>query len=488
MTQVIVIGLLLTLLAHDAGPAPSLAGALPGWELALLAVLPMASLALFAHAWVWRCGRAIDRTGSPVYVASAEGALTFVRWSALFLHAINVLMLGWLDVVRRAIGDWPMLDETVAMLPALLTLTATWVSYAGIDARLRQAAFFGAVERGEAVYPVRTPAQYVGDQVRGQLLFLLIPMGLVLGWVETLNMAAWRWGDRLPIELGSRAGAFALGALQLAGSIAVFLLAPTLLRRIWSTARMGPGPLRERLESLCARQGVRHRGLLVWRTHGAMLNGAVMGIVGPLRYILLTDALLDHLSDSEVEAVLAHELGHVRRRHIPWLMGVMTTALAFGAGLVGTAEWALARWGRALGIDVRAIAPEALTGISLALSVGVGLWLVGFVSRRFERQADAFAVQHLSGLTRRERDGAGLVVLPEAVRTMTSALRTVAQRNFIPLRKRSWRHGSIADRIRRLHALEGRPLLDLPIDREVRIIKRATLLVAALLTLWAFLG
>lgn len=488
MTQVIVIGLVLTLLAHDASGAPALVRFAPPWEIALASILPALALGLFVHAWVWRCGRRIDRTGSAVSIASADAACAMGRWGALGLHAVSVLLLGWLDVVRRAVGDWPLVDEAIATLPALLLISSTWLAYAGIDARLRQASLFGALERGEAIYPIRTTWQYVSDQVRGQLLFILVPMALVLGWVETLNIAVERWGDRLPIDLSTRGAALGLGAIQLAGSIVVFLIAPSLIRHVWSTARLGPGPLRDRLEELCARQGVTHRGLLVWRTHGAMLNGAVMGLVGRFRYILLTDALLDHLSDGEVEAVLAHELGHVRRRHIPWLMVVMTTSLAVAGGLVGVAEWALTKWGASVTPWIAGAPPDVIGAVGLVVAVALGMWGVGYVSRRFERQADAFAVQHLSGMTRDERAAAGRFATPEAAATMAGALRAVARRNFIPVKKRSWRHGSIADRIGRIERLVGAPLLAFPIDREVRFLKRATLVIAAALIVWAVLG
>ena len=74
----------------------------------------------------------------------------------------------------------------------------------------------------------------------------------------------------------------------------------------------------------------------------------------------------------------------------------------------------------------------------------------------------------------------GLAVSPEAAGVMIGALEAVARINHIPRWKRSFRHGSIADRQRRLRAIVGRPVDRLPIDRVVRVIKVATVAVLAL--------
>ena len=59
-----------------------------------------------------------------------------------------------------------------------------------------------------------------------------------------------------------------------------------------------------------------------------MINGAVMGAITPVRYILLTDALLETLPRERVEAVMAHELAHVRRHHIFWLVMAAAGSMA----------------------------------------------------------------------------------------------------------------------------------------------------------------
>jgi len=203
-----------------------------------------------------------------------------------------------------------------------------------------------------------------------------------------------------------------------------------------------------------------------------MLNGAVIGLLAPLRYVLLTDALLESLPTVQVEAVLAHEVGHVRRRHMPWLLGALIACLGIASIVVGL----IAAWGVALiGIAPTEQLGGILEAVMILAGVAGGLVGFGFVSRRFERQADAFAAQHLSGLTKENR-GRGLIVSPEASETMADALQAVADLNHVPPGRFTWRHGSIAGRQRALRALEGHPVDRLLIDRAARRVKLLVLL------------
>ena len=91
---------------------------------------------------------------------------------------------------------------------------------------------------------------------------------------------------------------------------------PHLLSRIWKTSTLPDSPLRARLTSLTSRMGVRCRDFKIWQTDRQVLNAAVAGLLPSVRYVFVTDALLLYLRDDEMEAVIAHELGHVRRRHL----------------------------------------------------------------------------------------------------------------------------------------------------------------------------
>jgi STE24 endopeptidase len=233
------------------------------------------------------------------------------------------------------------------------------------------------------------------------------------------------------------------------------------MRYVWRTRRLEDGELRRDLLELCAAHRVRVRELLVWDTHGVLVNGAVMGVAGAMRFVLLSDGLLGGLTRDEVEAVAAHEVGHVRRRHIPWLAGAVVSSLVLAGA--GADRAALAITGH------RVQEGPWLLAIGAAMLVAGGL-VLSLVNRRLDLEGEAFAAQHLSGA----RPGDGDVeVTPAAAGAMEGALAAVARLNHIPAEAPSFRHGSIASRRRRLRALVGRRADRLPIDRTAARIKAA---------------
>ncbi len=466
MLQAIVIALVGVLALHDSFPGLFARPVTPAqaWPVALAEVGSCLAIALLTHVALFLCGRALDRSGSGRALRAADRSLTLSRFAVLASHAWMVLGAGWIDAVRALLGDLVVVDELVATAPPMLTIVAGWWSAYPIERRLHEAGLVARLDAGASVHPAPSRARYVLDRTRHDLLLIVVPLALIGAWSESVD-----WLSRGRVAwLATEAGRNATPWLRLAGAIVVLALAPLALRLLWSTAPLGPGEIRDRLVGLCARHGVRFRRMLVWRTHGMSVNGAVLGFFAPIRYVLLTDALLENLPQDQVEAVMAHEVGHVRRRHIPWLMAGLMGALAFTAGALTVPLGLALRLAGARAGGVMASAVEA--GI-VAASVIAGLGFFGWVSRRFERQADAFAVQHLSGLTRAKPAPEGLLVTQEAAGAMEGALRNVAALNHIPQEKFTWRHGSIAGRRRAIRALVGRPVHDLPIDRAVGAIK-----------------
>lgn len=506
MVHVWMIALFAALTLHDAAPALSHHG-LPAWVVITLSLAPLAVVAVLVHLVMLATGRQLDARGSWRSVALAERTLSLSRPLCVGINAVNVLVLGFGDVVRSFTGDLILVDELLTVLPAITVFALGWWSFYPIDRRLRDASTIRSLDEGRPLYPVPTRWQWVVSNIRHQVLLTLVPLSLIGAWSESLGRlvnyaVTHRRGSGLVARLGAwidthESASQAIAGVQLLGAVAVFAAAPLVLRLVWDTARMQESPLRARLMAMCAECGVRVRELLVWRTHGAMVNGAVMGLFGRARYILLTDALLDHLPEREVEAVMAHEVAHARLGHVPWLGAtVIATAGAVAAAGAG-AGYALERFG--LLPHTGNLALAARGGMEVGMTVAslvVSVLMFGFVSRRFEWQADAFAAKHLSRL--RPVEGAGApdlavaevplprTVSPEAVESMAGALESVARLNHIPRRMRSFRHGSIALRQAKLRALGGRPLARLPIDAESRRLKH--LVVCGLLVVAGMVG
>lgn len=422
------------------------------------------------------------KAGSAMRWLQRLGKLYLLVVLALF---INDLQLGMLVFLRQVMGgNWILLDEIAFLLPSLLLILWSWWCYFPIDRRLREATLMSRLDTSLSPPTFCTRWQYILGQLRHQVAIVLIPLLLLFAWSEILT----RFPARIVLH-----GQDIHWLLALAGAGAVLLFSPVMLRFVWDTRPLPAGELRQALVDLCMQHRVRVRQLLLWRTHGQMINAAVMGMISPLRYILLTDALLENVPHRQVEAVMAHEIGHVRRRHLLWLIVAAAALLML---------WELLLRGVLLGVLHGPMLPGTFgqfqamihNPVWLDRSAMVGallLWFFsfGWVSRRFERQADTFAVQHLSLRYGRQIDPArGLVVDPQSADAMILALQQIADLNHIPVERESWRHGSIRWRQDYLQGLVGRPVQQLPIDELMLLIKAAAAVILGGGIIWEILS
>ncbi len=413
-----------------------------------LAVVPVPLMVALFAAGVRRCTKRLDGPGAREAVMAADRMARVARRAILVHFGAVVLLAGWLEVIRRAIGDVPLLDEVIAMAPPIAGLLGIWWAYYPIDLRIRDAVILRRLDLGRSIVPTPGRAQYVLTQARLHLLWLLVPILLIVGASEAIEAAAARWAwPRWISDAGT------IGVLA-----AVILGAPLLARLMLEVEPLPRGPVRDELLGVCDAHRVRVRDLLLWKTHGSMINAAVMGLVGRLRYVLLTDALLESMTRSHVEAVMAHEIGHVRGRHMPWLLAALLAAVTLAGAPLMAVE-------TARGGEEPLWMRGAATALAAAAALGV-FCLFGWVSRRFERQADAFAARHLS----RGGEPPGAITA-EAVATIGGALLAIARLSAVEPQRRSWRHGSIAWRRAYLETIVGRPSNALPIDRQVGWIK-----------------
>ena len=459
--QLAPIFLVAALMAVDGGLTPvGESWGLSRWMMALAAIGPLFPTLLLTWLAVWRCMRQLSRGRVPSPIIAAE---RFTRWSRVaivLIHVLGVTVFGWLDLVRIVTGDLIFIDEFIALLPALLGLSATWWIYYPVERRLRDALLIRRMDEGLPVYPLLGRMEFVLLQVRLQLLLLLVPVLLIMLCREAAQNLVPRFTEKSSVT-------FVTELATLGSAAAVFILSPLLARVLLDVRPMAAGELRESLLEVCRRHRVKMRELLVWNTNGSMINAAVMGLISPLRYVMITDALIETLWQEQVRAVMAHEIGHVKRHHMPWLIACLLASFIF--------TWQVLIW-VVQGIGIYAWAADhgmadwIVLGVNAANLV-LGLLVFGWVCRRFERQADTFAVQHLSGRGSGEKDQ---VVTEEAGRAMRGALESIAVMNTVDRHRRSWRHGSIAWRQQYLKSIVGRPVDRLPIDRLMRWIKVIT--------------
>jgi len=172
-------------------------------------------------------------------------------------------------------------------------------------------------------------------------------------------------------------------------------LAPVLILPIFfKLAPLAHPSLEARLRRLAESAGTRVRGVYEWKLgeKTKKANAALIGL-GNTRRILLADTLLEGFSDDEIEAVLAHELGHHVHADIWRGLAVQTSATFLGLYLISLA---LTRWSQALGF--RGPSDFADLPLVILVTLVVSLLLLPAVngfSRRMERAADAYAVRSI---------------------------------------------------------------------------------------------
>ena len=329
--------LIAVLLAWDGGLRLALAddSALGSWTVTALACGPVLVVLSLTQGGLWWCDRRLARGDTPGAVLAAERLVRGARWLLLVNHGVAVLVFGWLGTVRGAVGNLILVDEILTIAPALLGYLGTWWAYYPIERRIRDAVLLRRLDLGQPIYPAPSRSRYVLLHVRMHLLLLLVPLLAILTLSEIIDLALAPWSDRQWF-------APAADLSTLAAGLTVFVFAPLMVRVVLGVVPMPDSPIHDDLLDVCRAHKVKVRRLLVWKTGGSMLNAAVMGLIGRLRYILLTDALLESLTRRQVQAVMAHEIGHVRHHHMPWLIASLFATISATSFIFGVVVFLLA--------------------------------------------------------------------------------------------------------------------------------------------------
>jgi STE24 endopeptidase len=227
---------------------------------------------------------------------------------------------------------------------------------------------------------------WIVDRMKGLLLAVLLgyPMlVLVLKLIEWTGANWWIWA----------------AAVIIAFQFLLLLIAPAVIMPLFNKFTPLPeGAFRERLFALACRTGFPTRSIDVMdgskrsRHSNAFFTG-----FGRFRKIVLFDTLIAQLSEPEVESVLAHEIGHYKKRHVIKMLSISIAGVfvAFAAiAWLARQQW----FYHAFGFEHQAgfVAANVVPAILLFALLGgtITFWVSPFIhiwSRRFEYDADAFA-------------------------------------------------------------------------------------------------
>ena len=165
-----------------------------------------------------------------------------------------------------------------------------------------------------------------------------------------------------------------------------YVLAPLLMQFLWKTKPLASDSvLKGKLDRLTKQSGVKYRDIVVWQTGSLLIaNAAVAGTLPGNRRIFLTDALLEYFTNEEIETVVAHELGHIRYRHIPtYMLFSLFYLLSYPFFYVFVEGPLVTHFGES---------QILATLCSLVFLTVYFVFIFRYLSRRCEHQADLYAV------------------------------------------------------------------------------------------------
>jgi Zn-dependent protease with chaperone function len=331
--------------------------------------------------WKRNRGSTLDLETFPIFHSSF--VQRFVIAGAI-LYGLLLYWLGWRGTLEQlSLGGSDVARGLLGIAPFVLILLGVWA-----------ACFPGGRFSRSSL------GSYLWTQAR---LFLpvLVPWAAILAFMDLMGLLAPGFERRVQENALWGLGVFGVLLLMLAWGF------PTLVIRLWKCSPMPPGQERSSLEHFFREHRFRYKELFLWNLlQGSTATAGIMGIFPGSRYILLTPSLLSLLQPEELEAVMAHEMGHVRHLHMVFYLAFMLGLTLLLDLCLRAAPWALV--GTLLMTRTAWIPGEAwwkggfldssTTGLAASL-VFVGLAVVylrfgfGLFSRNFERQADLYALE-----------------------------------------------------------------------------------------------
>ncbi|MEO6408682.1 MAG: M48 family metallopeptidase [Burkholderiaceae bacterium] len=310
-------------------------------------------------------------------LATAFGAAVLLGWT----------LLGGLDVMNGVLRD-AIAPRFGAMVYQLALLAGFSVISALLDLPFELYSTFRIEQRFG--FNRMTWRLYLADMLKGIAVGVVVglPIAALILWIMGATGSLWwLWA----------------WAAWMAFNLAALVLYPTVIAPLFNKFEpLADESIKARVQTLMTRCGFKAKGLFVMdgSKRSAHANAYFTGF-GAAKRVVFFDTLLVKLSAGEVEAVLAHELGHFKHRHVQKRMLSMFAISLAGFALLGwlaSRTWFYAAFGAAPSVTVP---NDALALLLFALVVPVFGFFVSplftRLSRRHEFQADAYACEQASG-------------------------------------------------------------------------------------------
>lgn len=305
--------------------------------------------------------------------------------------------------------------------------------------------FYLAIVWACAYTPYR--ALYTTDLSRRSYVFsqisfsvpILLPWILLSGVADIINV--------LPFELPKRFLSTTGGEITyfLVFLVAIAVLGPAMIQKFWRCKPLETGYHRNRIENLCQKAGLGYANILYWPIFGGrMITAAVMGLIEKFRYILVTHGLLEMLEPEEIDAVIAHEIGHIKKKHLLFYLlffiGYMMISYASFNLLIYSIFFSetIYRFITGTGLDQVAVTTSVFSLVIILIFLIYFRFIFGYFMRNFERQADTY-----------------VYALFDSAKPLISTFQKIAATSGQPPDKPNWHHFSITKRIDYLKKCEA---------------------------------
>jgi STE24 endopeptidase len=291
---------------------------------------------------------------------------------------IGLTLLGGVQALDLAIGDWLGRGYIgqIALVAAVIAITSV------IDLPFDYYRQFVVEQRFG--FNRMTKRIFFVDRIKGVLLGAAfgLPLLFVVLWLMNQAGTYWWWWTWV---------------VWVVFQMLVLILYPTFIAPMFNKFEpLKDEALVQRIDALMKRCGFAAKGLFVMDGSRRSAHGnAYFTGFGSSKRIVFFDTLLSRLSGSEIEAVLAHELGHFKRRHV---IKRMIVTFLISLAMLALLGWLMQRTWFFEGLGVRPSMTGSNDGLALVLfflAVPVFLFFVtplgSLSSRKHEFEADAFA-------------------------------------------------------------------------------------------------
>jgi STE24 endopeptidase len=325
------------------------------------------TIALSAHQ------KAADYTVAKTRLVLAEGATQAVL---LLLLTLGGVLQGIDTFWRSILPESELLRGTVVIVCALAIsgladIPFSYYKIFGVDAR------FGFTRMSRAMF--------FADLVKHTLIGAGFGIPLILAALWLMQHAGeWWW--------------LYLWLVWSGFNVLMLAIYPTFIAPLFNRfTPLQDATLKSRVEGLLAKCGFQSQGLFVMDGSSRSSHGnAYFTGFGAAKRVVLFDTLLERLNGDEIEAVLAHELGHFRHRHVMKRIGLLFAVSFFGLALLG---WLADQPWFYDGLGV--VTPSDYMALLLFLLVSPVLTfllrpLLAVYARSNEFEADAYAARHAS--------------------------------------------------------------------------------------------